>query len=183
MPEQQTTLRVIRLMRMLRKRPLNADQMLNFLESDGVTTKRTIHRYIELLKELNLNVQKDAQNRYWIEDKNDKRDFALDDLLPEEATFLKNLIQQYAPDSIFTEGVLTKIRESSDLTAITDSMVRQQTEVNITQLKQAINQKVCVILKGTIRSIKASLPTVGLNPKNSTKAADRCMPTTSKTEK
>jgi proteasome accessory factor C len=147
MPEQQTTLRVLRLMRMLRKRRMDADQMLNFLESDGVTTKRTIHRYIELLKELNLNVQKDAQNRYWIEDKNNERDFALDDLLPEEATFLKNLIQQHAPDSVFTEGVLAKIRESSDLTAITDSMVRQQTEVNITQLKQAINQKVCVILK------------------------------------
>jgi hypothetical protein len=86
---------------MLRKRPLNADQMLNFLESDGVTTKRTIHRYIELLKELNLN----AQNRDWIEDKNDERDFALDDLLPEEATLLKNLIQQHAPDNIFTERV------------------------------------------------------------------------------
>jgi hypothetical protein len=79
--------------------------MLNFLESDGVTTKRTIHRYITLLKELNLNVQKDTQNRYWIEDKNNERDFALDDLLPEEATLLKSLIQQHAPDNIFTEEV------------------------------------------------------------------------------
>jgi hypothetical protein len=101
MAEQQTVLRVLRLMRVLRKRPMNAEQMLN---SDGVT-KRTIHRYIGLLKELNLNVQRDVQNRYWIEDKNDERGFALDDLLPEETTFLKNLIQQHAPDNIFTEGV------------------------------------------------------------------------------
>ena len=147
MAEQTTVLRVLRLMRQLRKQPMNIAQMLNYLEPDGVTTKRTIHRYLELFTELNLNLQKDNSFRYRIEDKNLNRDFALDDLLPEELKFIKSLIEKYAPKHPNTEGVLTKLLASNDLTTITDSMLRQQTERNIEQIKMAIQQNVCVVLK------------------------------------
>ena len=147
MAEQTTVLRVLRLMRQLRKQPMNVAQMLNYLEPDGVTTKRTIHRYLELFSELNLNLQKDDSSRYRIEDKNLNRDFALDDLLPEETEFIKSLIENHAPNHPYTEGVLAKLLASTDLTTMTDSMLRQQTERNIEQLKIAIQQKVCVVLK------------------------------------
>lgn len=147
MAEQKTVLRILRLMRKLRSQPMNIQQMLNYLEPDGVTTKRTIHRYLSLFEELNLNLQKDDNYRYRIADKNLNRDFALDDLLPEELDFIKTILENHAPNHPNTEGVLQKLLASNDLTSITDSMLRQQTERNIEQLKKAIQQNVCVTLK------------------------------------
>lgn len=143
MAEQQTILRNLRLMRALRKRPMTIAQMLDLLRSDGVTHRRTVYRCLETFEDLGLKLKKVGRT-YLIEDTNADRDFSLDDLTTKELDLIRSSLSAF--DSPLVPMILQKLEDNTQVILMVDSMVRQQAERNIEQLKVAIKQNYCVHL-------------------------------------
>ncbi len=143
MAEQQTILRNLRLMRTLRKRPMTIAQMLDLLRSDGVTHRRTVYRCLETFEDLGLKLKKVGRT-YLIEDTNADRDFSLDDLTTKELDLIRSSLSAF--DSPLVPMILQKLEDNTQVVQMVDSMVRQQAERNIEQLKLSIKQNFCVRL-------------------------------------
>lgn len=143
MAEQQTILRNLRLMRALRKRPMTIAQMLDLLQNDDVTHRRTIYRCLETFEALGLNLKKKGKV-YFIDDTNTDKDFLLDDLSQKELDVIRKAL--IATNDPLNPLILQKLDNSDNLVWAVDSMGRQQTERNIEQLKTAIKQNLCVRL-------------------------------------
>ena len=143
MAEQQTILRNLRLMRALRKRPMTIAQMLDLLRNDGVTHRRTVYRCLETFEDLGLKLKKVGRT-YLIEDTNADRDFSLDDLTTKELDLIRSALSAF--ESPLAPMILQKLEDNTQVVQMVDSMVRQQAERNIEQLKLAIKQNYCVRL-------------------------------------
>ena len=143
-----TVLRILRLMRELRKRPLTVTQMLEYFHQRHDTISRsTVNRYIKIYKQLRLNVTR-VKLAYFIEDTEGAR-FTIDDMIEEEKILLCDLLMSSPVDNPLRNNLLKRLTISqNDLTPLVDSLVRLQDIENINHIVEAIRTKKRVILRG-----------------------------------
>ena len=100
---QHKILRVLQLITLLQNKPAKSVRfMANFLEC----TERTAYRYLDLLKQLGFDIQKDEHNKFFIivENQTETESFT-----NEEAHFLIEMVKTVGKENLLKDAVLKKI--------------------------------------------------------------------------
>jgi proteasome accessory factor C len=109
------------------------------------TSGRTIYRYIRLLEEVELLIEKDFDNKYFIhssEDEPGRSEFTL-----EEMKLIKKLIQSELDNNPLRGVLLKKLSLNSELDKVPRIIVKARLGKIVEQLAQAIRGKKQLILK------------------------------------
>ena len=109
MHNQNKILRVLQLISLLKKEPAKS---IRFLSGILESTDRTVYRYLDLIKELGFELQRDQNNRFFII--NDVEDEP-DSFSNEEVKLLKELLLSVAKDSKLKDSILKKIYFNNQL--------------------------------------------------------------------
>ncbi len=123
-------------------------QLINYLKSNPPksvrsimkyldTSERTVYRYIEMLKDLGFDIEKDNSNRLWISS-------ALKaEVIPftsQEADFLEKLTRSSGRGAKIADSVLQKIRVASELNVSTDLLFKAHLGQIVEQISIAITE-------------------------------------------
>ncbi len=103
MHNQHKILRVLQMISLLKKEPAKS---IRFLAGILESTDRTVYRYIDLVKELGFEVQKDQNNKFLIIGGGD---FETVSFSNEEAALLRDLVLSAGKDSKLKDALLQKI--------------------------------------------------------------------------
>ena len=132
MHNQQSVLRVMRLITLLKTTP----KTINHLSHTIGTTDRSIYRYIDLIKELGFDVQKNNTNRYFIAGEEPGTNLSF---TTEEAEYLKQLILSTGKQTPLTASILKKIQQTSEVNIVSNLTIRANLSRVIEQIAEAIN--------------------------------------------
>ena len=100
--------RVLQLITQLQNKPSKSVRfMATFLEC----TERTSYRYIDLLKQLGFDVQKDEHNKFFIVRENQTEEH----FTSEEATFLVEMVKTVGKENMLKDSILKKIYLKSNI--------------------------------------------------------------------
>jgi proteasome accessory factor C len=124
-------LRVLRLIGLLQQSPSKSvHQLAQLLDN----TDRTVYRYLELIRELGFEVQRDHFKRFSIV----SGELGQVTFTTEEATLLNKLIQTVAVDSPLRDGLLKKVYLSSEIPVVGKHVLKAQVGTIVQQLSEAI---------------------------------------------
>ena len=129
MHNQQSVLRVMRLITLLKTTPKTINHLSHIIE----TTHRSVYRYIDLIKELGFDVQKNELNRYFIIGDNVVTNLYF---TPEEAYFLNQLILSSGKESALKDSILKKIQQKSELNIAANLTIK----ANLSRIIEQINE-------------------------------------------
>jgi proteasome accessory factor C len=141
MHNQHKILRVLQLITLLKKEPAKS---IKFLAGIVKSTDRTVYRYLDLVKELGFDLQRDPHNRFFIvsEDSKETIDFS-----SEEASLLKKLLLSTGSKSILKDGILRKIYLNSEIVIQGNHLLNAHLGKMVSDLSKAISQNKQVVLK------------------------------------
>ena len=109
------------------------------------TSERTIYRYIKLMEEVELVIDKDFENRYFIHASGDEPGNA--EFTIEEMKLIKKLIQAEVENNPLRGLLLKKLSLNSELDKVPRIIVKARLGKLIEQLAQSIRSKKQIILK------------------------------------
>ena len=141
MLNQHKILRVLQLISLLQKEPAKSIRFMSgFIES----TERTVYRYLDLIKELGFDLQRDSFNRYFIvsDSENLETEFT-----SEEAHFLKELVLTAGKNNKLKDALLKKIYLKSEITIQGNHLLNAHLGKVVSDLSKAITEKKQVLLK------------------------------------
>ena len=141
MLNQHKILRVLQLISLLQKEPAKSIRfMAVFIES----TERTVYRYLDLIKELGFELERDQYKRYFIKGGlyDDNESFT-----DEEVTLLRDLLLSSAKQSKLKDAVLKKIYFKSEIAVHGNHILNAHLGKIVQKLSLAIQQENKVILK------------------------------------
>lgn len=141
MHNQNKILRVLQLISILKREPAKS---IRFLSGILESTDRTVYRYLDLVKELGFELQKDQNNKFLIIGNDD---FETVSFSNEEAALLRDLVLTAAKDSKLKDALLQKIYLQSDLAIQGDHIVKANLSRMVEKIKDAITEGKRVILK------------------------------------
>ena len=132
--------RVLQLITLLQNKPSKSIRfMANFLEC----TERTTYRYIDLLKQLGFEVQKDEHNKFFIlSDKQTDEHFT-----NEEAGYLIEMVKTVGKENKLQQAVLKKIYLKSEVTHQANSLFKAHLSKLVEKLNIGIANNKKVVLK------------------------------------
>lgn len=134
--------RLFQLINYLKARPTKSVRSIEaFLD----TSKRTVYRYLDLLKDLGFNIEKDSNNKIFISVSSDI------DLIPftlQEADYLKKLILSTGKTNQLAQSVLQKVQQSSDIQLGADSIFKAHLSKIVEQIAVAIVERKQLLIKG-----------------------------------
>jgi proteasome accessory factor C len=141
MLNQHKILRVLQLISLLKKEPAKS---IKFLAGIVESTDRTVYRYLDLIKELGFDLQRDSFNRYFIvsESENLETEFT-----SEEAHFLKELVLTAGKNNKLKDALLKKIYLKSEITIQGNHILKAHLGKIVEKLSRAIQNQKRVILK------------------------------------
>jgi predicted DNA-binding transcriptional regulator YafY len=113
--------------------------MSNFLEC----TERTTYRYIDLLKQLGFDIQKDEHNKFFILSDKDSDDI----FTKEEAGFLIEMIKTVGKENKLQHAVLKKIYLKSEASHQAKSLFKAHLSKLVEKINKSIEQDKKVVLK------------------------------------
>jgi proteasome accessory factor C len=141
MLNQHKILRVLQLISLLQKEPTKSIRFMSgFIES----TERTVYRYLDLIKELGFELERDQNKRYFI--KGGLYDEA-ESFTNEEVALLKELLLSSAKQSKIKDSVLKKIYFKSEIAVHGNHILNAHLGKIVQKLSLAIQQENKVILK------------------------------------
>jgi proteasome accessory factor C len=141
MLNQHKILRVLQLITLLKKKPAKSIRfMAGFVES----TERTVYRYLDLIKELGFELERDQNKRYFI---TGERFDESDSFTNEEVTLLKELLLSSAKDNKLKDSLLKKIYFKSEMAVHGNNILNAHLGKIVQKLSLAIQQENKVILK------------------------------------
>jgi proteasome accessory factor C len=124
-------LRVLRLIGLLQQSPSKSvHQLAQLLDN----TERTVYRYLELIRELGFEVQRDHFKRFCIV----SGELGQVTFTTEEATLLNELIHTVAVDSPLRDGLLKKVYLSSEIPVAGKHVLKAHVGTIIQNLSEAI---------------------------------------------
>ena len=133
--------RVLQLITLLQNKPAKSVRfMADFLEC----TERTAYRYIDLLKQLGFNVEKDEHNKFYISTENHTQ---TDGFTNEEASFLIEMVKTVGKENLLKDTVLQKIYLKSEIAQQGNLLFKAHLSKLVEKLNQAITGHKKVILK------------------------------------
>jgi proteasome accessory factor C len=152
MHNQNKILRVLQLISLLKKEPAKS---IRFLSGILESTDRTVYRYLDLVKELGFELQKDQNNKFLIIGNDD---FETASFSNEEATLLRDLVLSTGKDSKLRDSLLQKIYLQSELAIQGDHILKANLGIMVTKINTAIIENKRLLLKSyhSINSQKIS---------------------------
>lgn len=141
MLNQHKILRVLQLISLLKKEPAKSIRfMAGFIES----TERTVYRYLDLIKELGFELERDSYKRYYI---TGDRFQEFDSFTNEEVSLLNELLMSSAKDSKLKDALLKKIYFKSEMAVHGNTILNAHLGLIIQKISHAIENGNKVILK------------------------------------
>lgn len=132
--------RVLQLITQLQNKPSKSVRfMSNFLEC----TERTTYRYIDLLKQLGFDIQKDEHNKFFILSDKDSDDI----FTKEEAGYLIEMIKTVGKENKLQQAVLKKIYLKSEASHQANSLFKAHLSKLVEKINKSIEQDKKVVLK------------------------------------
>jgi predicted DNA-binding transcriptional regulator YafY len=152
MYNQNKILRVLQLISLLKKEPAKS---IRFLSGILDSTERTVYRYLDLVKELGFELQKDQNNKFLIIGNDDYETVSFSN---EEASLLRDLVLSTGKESKLKDSLLQKIYLQSELAIQGNHILKAQLGKMVTTINTAITENKRVILKSyhSINSQKIS---------------------------
>ena len=109
------------------------------------TSERTIYRYIRLLEELELLIEKDFDGKYFIHSSNDE--LGESEFTIEEMKLIKKLIQTEVDNNPLKELLLKKLSLNSELDKVPNLIVNARRGKLVEKISEAIKEKKQLILQ------------------------------------
>jgi proteasome accessory factor C len=152
MHNQNKILRVLQLISLLKKEPAKS---IRFLSGILESTDRTVYRYLDLVKELGFELQKDQNNKFLIIG---DADYETASFSNEEASLLRDLVLSTGKESKLKDSLLQKIYLQSELAIQGNHILKANIGKMVTKINTAIIEDKRVILKSyhSINSQKIS---------------------------
>jgi predicted DNA-binding transcriptional regulator YafY len=141
MLNQHKILRVLQLISLLQQEPTKS---IHHLAKIIDTTHRTAYRYLDLIRDLGFNLQRDSNKRYFIEN---PEPLTAAYFSPEETDYLRKLVLSSGKDNQLTDAVLKKIYLSSETTIVGNHLMKAHLGRIVQDLSEAIRYKLQVKLK------------------------------------
>ena len=141
MHNQNKILRVLQLISLLKKEPAKS---IRFLSGILDSTDRTVYRYLDLVKALGFELQKDQNNKFLIQG---SEDFESVSFSNEEAALLRDLVLSAGKESKLKESLLQKIHLHSELAIQGNQILKANLGNMVTKINQAISENKRVLLK------------------------------------
>ena len=140
MHNQHKILRVLQLIALLKKNP---PKTISFLATLLNNTERTVYRYLDLIKELGFDLQKDIAKRYYIEGEPELEN----NFTNEEAGLLKELILSTGKKNKLRDSLLKKIYQKSEIISHGENLLHAHYGKIIEQINYAIDNDKQIVLK------------------------------------
>lgn len=141
MYNQNKILRVLQLISLLKKEPAKS---IRFLAGILESTDRTVYRYLDLVKELGFELQKDQNNKFLIIGGGD---FETVSFSNEEAALLRDLVLSTGKDSKLKDALLQKIYLQSELAIQGNHILKANLGKMVSTVNTAIKENKRVLLK------------------------------------
>ncbi len=141
MHNQNKILRVLQLISLLKKEPAKS---IRFLSGILESTDRTVYRYLDLIKELGFDLQRDHSNRFFIINDIEVEPYSFSN---EEVELLKELLLSVGKDSKLKDSILKKIYFKSEIAIHGNHILKAHLGKIVEKLSEAIQNKKRVILK------------------------------------
>lgn len=141
MLNQHKILRVLQLISLLKRDP---SKSIKFIAGILESTDRTVYRYLDLVKELGFDLQRDSYNRFFIvsEDNNATIEFS-----NEEASLLRELLLSSGKKSNLKDALLKKIYLQSEIAIQGNHLLNAHLGKIVSDLSLAITENKQVVLK------------------------------------
>lgn len=140
---QQKILRIFKLINLL-KQP--GGKSISWLASVLETSPRSIHRYLKLLEEIGLMVDKDFHGRYFLCQFDEQNDDCLY-FTSEESLFLKQLILSTSSNHPLAPSLLKKVYVHGEIYTVPEYLEKAKLVRFVGELQKAIDQRLQVLLK------------------------------------
>jgi predicted DNA-binding transcriptional regulator YafY len=134
--------RLFQLINYLRAEPAKS---VRSIESFLNTSERTVYRYLDLLKDLGFNIERDVNNKMFIAASSD---IDLIPFTPQEADYLKKLILSTGKDNQLAQSVLQKVQQSSEIQIGANSLFKAHLAKIVEQISVAIIEGKQLLIKG-----------------------------------
>ena len=134
--------RLFQLINYLKARPVKSVRSIEtFLD----TSERTVYRYLDLLKDLGFNIEKDGNNKIFIATTSD---IDIIPFTPQEADYLKKLILSTGKKNQLAQSVLKKVQHSIEIQLGGDSLFKAHLSKIVEQISVAIVEGKQLLIKG-----------------------------------
>ena len=131
-------------------------QLINFLKAKPAksvrsietlldTSERTVYRYLDLLKDLGFNIERDSNNKIFIAS---STEIDLIPFTPQEADYLRKLILSTGSENQLAQSVLQKVQQSSEIQIGADSLFKAHLSKIVEQISVAIIEGKQLLIKG-----------------------------------
>lgn len=141
MLNQHKILRVLQLISLLKKEPAKSIRFMSgFIDS----TERTVYRYLDLIKELGFDLERDQNKRFFI---TGERFDDAESFTNEEVTLLRELLLSSGKQSKLKDSVLKKIYFKSEIAVHGNHILKAHLGKIVEKLSSAIQNGKRVILK------------------------------------
>ena len=141
MHNQNKILRVLQLISLLKKEPAKS---IRFLSGILESTDRTVYRYLDLIKELGFELQRNPNNRFFIINDMEVEPYSFSN---EEVELLKALLLSVGKDSKLKDSILKKIYFKSEIAIHGNHILKAHLGKIVEKLSSAIQNEKRVILK------------------------------------
>ena len=141
MHNQNKILRVLQLISLLKKEPAKS---IRFLSGILESTDRTVYRYLDLVKELGFELQKDPNNKFLIIGSEDYETVSFSN---EEASLLRDLVLSTGKESKLKDALLQKIYLQSELALQGNHILKANIGKMVTKINTAISENKRILLK------------------------------------
>lgn len=141
MLNQHKILRVLQLISLLKKEP---SKSIKFLAGILESTDRTVYRYLDLVKELGFDLQRDSHNHFFIVSEVDNETI---DFTNEEASLLRDLLLSSGTKSNLKDALLRKIYLKSEIVIQGNNLLNANLGKIVSDLSKAIGEHKQVVLK------------------------------------
>jgi predicted DNA-binding transcriptional regulator YafY len=141
MHNQHKILRVLQLIALLKKSPAKSIKNIASILSN---TDRTIYRYLDLIKALGFDLQRDAYNKYFIVCADGGADVGF---TKEEAQYLTSLLKTAGKNHILKDSILKKIFLKSEIALNADDLLNAHLSKLYEDINRGMADKKQIILK------------------------------------
>lgn len=142
MHNQHKILRVLQLITLLRKAP---PKSIHFLAGVLESTDRTVYRYLDLVKELGFELQKDHNNKFQIVGGDEYQQISFSN---EEVLLLRDLVMTTGKDNKLRDSLLKKIFLQSELAIQGNQILKANLGKMVEKINSSISENKRIVLKG-----------------------------------
>lgn len=142
MHNQNKILRVLQLITLLKKQPAKS---IRFLAGILESTDRTVYRYLDLVKELGFELQKDHNNKFQIIGGDEYPSISFS---KEEVSLLRDLVLSTGKDNKLKDSLLQKIYLQSELAIQGNNILNANLGRMVEKINSSITYNKRILLKG-----------------------------------